>query len=97
VSREPLFSIGAVYGTPGALAHLANSAIPPAALLGLHERGEWGELDKCDVEANNHALKSGARILSAFTVVGERIYVITEAADDAGVRPSTTILLASEY
>jgi hypothetical protein len=43
-------------------------------------------------------LVSGGRLLSAYRVGETRIYVITEAVNDAtGRRDSTCILLPSEY
>jgi len=40
----------------------------------------------------------GSRLLSAYkTLKGERIWIITEAADDQGRRVASTILLPQEY
>ena len=58
-----------------------------------HVRGEWGDLDAEDAEANRTALLDGARILSSYkTRLGDAIWVITEAD-----RSSTCLLLPEEY
>ena len=62
-----------------------------------HQQGDWGQLDEFDIRQNNHAVKEGLRILSAYNVpVGggesERIWIITEAD-----RSVTIILLPQEY
>lgn len=58
-----------------------------------HVTGDWGVLDKIDMDMNESALIHGGRILSAYNLNdGTRIYIITEAD-----RSSTTILLPSEY
>ena len=51
-----------------------------------------------DKRANDQALVDGSRLLSAYrTLKGERIWIITEAADDQGQRAATTAILPSEY
>lgn len=86
-----LFRLGVVVATPGALEVLA----PEEALMLLrrHASGDWGEVNSHDHKANQQALRTGARLLSAYTAAsGERVWIITEA-----VRSSTTILLPEEY
>jgi hypothetical protein len=83
--------------TPAALAHLATHAVSPADLLRKHSIGDWGDLSPEDKAANESALNFGGRILSAFQVAGERLYVITDSEDDSGRRSATTLLLAQEY
>jgi hypothetical protein len=94
---KSLFSLGQVYATPAVLAHLEKHAIYPSALLGPHCHGEYGLLDEEDRQANDDALIHGGRILSAFVVEGERIYAITDAADEQGIRHATTLLFPREY
>lgn len=94
--RKP-FELGTVYATPGVLAHLAAHGRLPAELLGYHQGCCWGNLDQEDQKANDDALKTGARLLSAYTVEGKKLYVITEAAGSDGLRASSTILMADEY
>ncbi len=96
------FELGSCRATPGAMEALSKepgrehmggdwqrSAI---AFLARHQEGDWGEVDDHDRAVNETALKTGARLLSAYTVAGEQIWIITEAS-----RTETTILLPSEY
>ena len=49
--------------------------------------GDWGDLDDEDKSLNDAALIDGSRILSAYvTRKGERIWVITEAVNEVGLR-----------
>lgn len=97
VRGKTLFGLGSVYATPAVLRHLSDASVHPATLLASHQGGFWGDLSPTDAQANNRALRSGARILSRFVVAGEAIYVITEAESDEGVRKATTLLFAKEY
>lgn len=94
----PLFLLGQVVATPGALAALDASGESPAIFLARHATGDWGEVCSDDKQLNDEAVKDGSRILSAYrTAKGERIWIITEAADETGSREATTILLPDEY
>lgn len=63
-----------------------------------HLSGDWGDVPPEDKAANDQAVKDGSRILSNYTTQkGTRIWIITEAEDDKGVRCATTILLPEEY
>jgi hypothetical protein len=89
----PLFALGKIVATPGALEALNRSSQSPGEFLTKHARGEWADLDTFDTEANWTAIRDGSRILSSYqTREGEKIWVITEAD-----RSSTCLLLASEY
>ena len=58
-----------------------------------HMCGDWGTVCEEDWEANNLALKSGSRLLSAYVDRrGQRLWIITEAD-----RSATTILLPEDY
>jgi hypothetical protein len=47
---------------------------------------------------NDQSLIDGSRLLSAYrTLKNERLWIITEAADDQGSRSTTTILRPDEY
>jgi hypothetical protein len=78
--------------TPGALRELFRLGVPAITLIARHAAGDWGDLDKHDRRANEEALKTGARLLSAYTLEGVKFWVITEAD-----RSATTVLLPSEY
>ena len=91
--NNPLFKLGQVVATPGALEALERTGQTPAEFLDRHVRGDWGEVDDEDRQANNEALKHESRVLSAYkTKAGERLWIITEAD-----RSSTCILLPEEY
>jgi hypothetical protein len=95
---QPKFSLGQVVATPGSLDALTQANQQPIDFLQRHARGDWGELCEEDRQANKQALLDGSRILSVYrTSLGEKLWVITEAADDSGHRAATTILLPSEY
>jgi hypothetical protein len=97
-TKIPLFNLGQIVATPGALAALQDAGQTPAEFLSRHVAGDWGQLEQEDSQLNNLALFNGSRILSAYaTKKGERIWIITEAADDKGRRFSSTLLLPSEY
>ncbi len=88
-----LFGLGRIVATPAALAQLALAGESPMRLLARHVSGDWGEVDGHDREANDQALRTGARLLSAYTLPGgQRVWILTEAD-----RASTTILLPEEY
>jgi hypothetical protein len=89
----PLFSLGMVVGTPGAVAALEAAGQSPHEFLDRHVRGDWGDVPAADKEENDFSLQHGFRILSAYTTrAGERIWVITEAD-----RSATTFVLPEEY
>ena len=91
--RRPLFSLGMVVATPGALAAAAAANDVLMRYVARHVVGEWGDLDAADVRANERALKDGSRLLSAYHLRdGTKIWIWTEAD-----RASTCIMLPSEY
>jgi len=57
-----------------------------------HASGDWGEVCDEDKQANEQALINGDRLLSAYDVMGKRIWIITEYD-----RSLTTILFPDEY
>ena len=91
VLRVSRFPLGRLLGTPGVL-----NAVPAdelGAALGRHALGDWGNVDVDDRQANNCALTSSARLLSAYrSKAGITFWIITEAD-----RSVTTVLLPDEY
>lgn len=88
-----LFPLGAVHITVGASQALMDLTLLPQTLLARHQRGDWGNLGNEDKEANDQAVKVGARILSKYNEEGGvSFYVIT--GEDRSI---TTILLPDEY
>lgn len=95
---KPKFNLGQILATPGALAALQESGQSPQFFLGRHAHGDWGEVCEGDGQLNDQSLVDGSRVLSAYrTLKGTRLWIITEAADEAGCRLATTILLPEEY
>ena len=90
---SPLFELGQVVATPGALAALRASGQCPGEFLRRHVAGDWGDLDGHDLKANAVALRDGGRLVSSYTTrKGEVLWVITE--ED---RSYTTCLTPQEY
>lgn len=84
------FPLGDVVMTPGVM---DLSVAGTLDCLRRHETGDWGDLGPEDKATNDIALQGqGGRLLSAYTVDEEKIWIITEAD-----RSVTTILLPSEY
>lgn len=96
-SGPPLFPLGRIVATPGALALMQDHGIGAVVFLKRHQRGDWATLCADDRAANYRAVKDGSRILSAYEIGGERIWIITEAVGDDRTRDSTCILLPKEY
>lgn len=95
---RPRFDLGQLVATPGALEALTESGAHPLDFAMRHVSGDWGECDAHDRQANDQALVEGSRIFSVYrTRSGVKLWVITEAKDDAGRRASTCILLPEEY
>ncbi|QET03799.1 hypothetical protein FOB72_11255 [Cupriavidus pauculus] len=84
--------MGQVVATRGVVAHLTRHLIGPGLYLSRHARGDWGSVPEEDAKANDLAVISGARILSAYDIAGVRVWIITEAD-----RSVTTLLLPEEY
>jgi hypothetical protein len=89
----PLFPLGQIVATPGALAALGRAQQPPTSFLARHASGDWGELEPADVAENQYSIAHGFRLLSSYqTNAGEKLWIITEAD-----RSATTLLLPEEY
>ena len=90
---KPLFALGQVVATPGALKALKASGELLLDYLARHLAGDWGDVDAEDAQENEISLNHGWRLLSAYTLKsGTKIWVITEAD-----RSSTCFLLPDEY
>jgi hypothetical protein len=91
---KPIFTLGRVVATPGALAAIGVSCDELNIYLARHQSGDWGEVDDQDWKENQLSLEQGLRLMSVYTlsVTGVKIWVITEAD-----RSSTCVLLPEEY
>lgn len=100
----PLFDLGQIFTTPGAIDALAESygnrwRIEARGLLNRHQCGDWGEIHPEDRGVNERSLQDGTRLLSVYRLrslvpgqEGTRVWIITEAD-----RSATTLLLPEEY
>jgi hypothetical protein len=92
------FSLGRIVATPGALHALHDAGQSAGEFLARHVTGDWGDLDDEDRSLNDAAVSDGSRLLSSYTTrKGERLWVITEAVNEVGLRYGSTLLLPSEY
>lgn len=91
--KQPLFALGQVVATPGALTALVEAEQGPEEFLIRHVTGDWGLVPEEDKQENEYALANGLRILSSYTTnQGVKLWVITEYD-----RSVTTLLLPMEY
>lgn len=91
--QPPLFPLGQVVATPGALEALGEAGQTPWALLQRHQAGDWGEVPPEDQQENEFSVQHGLRLLSAYTLTtGVKLWLITEAD-----RSYTTLLRPEEY
>ena len=90
---KPLFTLGQVVATPGALEAIEASGDSLSSYLSRHQSGDWGEVDAHDRRENQLSLEQGFRLMSVYSLsTGVKIWVITEAD-----RSSTCVLLPEEY
>ena len=101
-AKPALFELGQVVHT-AEIVHWAEQHLPNELLVDdlwlniliqAHVTGCWDELPAADRALNFRSLEAGdeGRIFSAFTILDEPIYVITEWD-----RSCTTVMLASDY
>jgi hypothetical protein len=92
------FQPGQIVATPGAIEAMRASGQNAQDFLSRHLRGDWGDLDDEDRKLNDEALTDGSRLLSAYATRKDvKLWVITEAVGDDGMRLCTTILKPEEY
>ena len=99
VPRPPLFNLGQIVATPGAVAACSRQYLQQCLVRHVH--GDWGAVCGDDRQANFDALLAGDRILSAYPIdpakpcegFGDNcLWIITESD-----RSVTTFLLPDEY
>jgi len=94
ISPVPLFTLGRVGATPGALAILQGDHTLASMLVTRHNHGDFGDICDDDAGLNIEAIKLGrARIMSVYKLfkMGD-LWIITDAD-----RSATTLLTPSEY
>ena len=90
-ARSVQFPLGRTVITRGALDALDDTDVHTG--IARHASGDWGDLCPEDKQANDEALRVGARVLSAYHIdSGQKFWIITEAD-----RSATTVLLPEEY
>ena len=88
---SPKFDLGQLVATPNALSVLTHDDMLSG--LSRHIRGDWGNLDPEDRNANDRALQHGGRLFSAYVSINEvKFWIITECD-----RSATTVLLPEDY
>lgn len=92
--RRPLFPLGRIVATPGALEALATSGDSAHSFFMRHACGDFGTVCKADWAANEDAIANVARVFSAYVLKDgtTKVWVITEAD-----RSSSCLLLPDEY
>ena len=90
--KQPLFPLGQLFATPGALDLLDRTATNSLSIIERHVHGDWGDLCQEDRQANDEAVKLPLRIFSSYKIGEHKLWCITEAD-----RSVTTLLLPSEY
>jgi hypothetical protein len=89
---RPLFQLGQIVATPGALKVLNDFDVDPTSLIRRHNGGDWGDVDEFDAHQNQFAIRTKLRILSSYPITDTvTVWIITEAD-----RSATTILLPEE-
>lgn len=89
----PLFLLGQVVATPGALDALDRAAVNGMDLIRRHQHGDWGNVPPGDAEENDKSVTKGWRILSSYALTEDQnLWIITEAD-----RSATTLLLPEDY
>ncbi len=86
------FKLGNIVITSGCLNWMSANAIDPLPFYRRHASGDWEDLSDEDKQLNERALETGERLLSVYSLRGQKLYVITEWD-----RSVTTMLLAEEY
>ena len=90
---EPLFDLGQIVGTPGALQAMQEAEQDPLELLVRHVTGDWGDLPDEDLAENELSVERGLRVFSSYQLkTGVKVWIITEHD-----RSVTTFLLPAEY
>lgn len=70
---RPLFPLGRIVATPGALAVFEENDLNPFEYLGRHQCGDFGTVQPADWKSNDEALIHGGRVLSAYMVKGTKL------------------------
>ena len=89
---RPLFALGSLRLSEKVHWLASKGLIDPLPYVQRHVRGDWGDVPSEDAKENDFAVTRRLRLLSSYTIAGERVWIITEAD-----RRSTSLLFPSEY
>jgi pilus assembly protein CpaF len=64
--RKPLFDLGQLVATPGALAALEKTGQTHMEFLARHVTGDWGDIPEEDKQENQFSLEKGFRLMSSY-------------------------------
>lgn len=64
--KKPLFDLGQLVATRGALTVLEKAGQNPMEFLSRHVTGDWGEIPEEDIQENQFRLEKGFRLLSSY-------------------------------
>jgi len=93
MEKKPLFPLGQVVSTPGAIKAFMEEGGCMSDFLQRHVTGDWGEISAVDKAANVLALATGERIMSVYRTARRKKFLIITEAD----RSSTCLLLPEDY
>lgn len=92
--HQPLFPLGKIVATRGALDLLDRTETDAMALAYRHCTGDWGTVRAEDASSNSEAISAATRVLSSYQLgqPAETLWIITETD-----RSTTCLLLPKEY
>jgi len=105
MTTEPVIHVEGTYCTPSILDLTSTSdAALMEAVSACHRMlaGDWGDVDAEDKASNDRSLRDGSRMIGAYTVASERVWVIIEAGSGLtdtmpALRPMMTIMKPEDY
>jgi pilus assembly protein CpaF len=65
-TKPPLFDLGQLVATPGALTALEKAGQNAMEFLSRHVTGDWGDIPEEDCKENQYSLEHGFRLLSSY-------------------------------
>ncbi len=106
------FSLGKIAATTAVLELLERKSYSASALLARHSACDFGDLDAHDHKQNVDAIENGGRIFSVYRLCDaawlkqiprsqrhkiDTVWIVTNGANDAGVRDATVVMTPACY